>query len=131
MAEKCGLSERCVTRAAPLFSLLRPDEIAAARLIKIDVEGAEREVVAGFGSILEAGRRDLEVVVEVSAEAFDQVVSFFRKHGFFSYRIENTYQVAEYICRQERKKPMRFDALPRGETQVELIFSRTNSASLA
>jgi FkbM family methyltransferase len=99
VAEQRGFSERVVVRAAPLWTFLRPEEIMALRLIKIQVEGAERHVVAGLGPVLERGRRNLEVVIELSIDAFEEVVAFFRKYGFFSYRLENDYSAASCIIR--------------------------------
>ena len=75
-AEKWKLDKRCDVRAAPLCLLLTPDEIAATRLIKIDVEGAESRVISGLVPILESGRRDLELVMEVSTKFFDDILSF-------------------------------------------------------
>ena len=65
-----------------LSSLASPDEIAAVRLIKIDVEEAESKLISDLGFILDNSRKDLEVVIEISTDAFDDVVSFFRKHVF-------------------------------------------------
>jgi hypothetical protein len=92
------MHERCEVRAATLSSRLTPKEIASARLIKIDAEGAERQVVSGFGSMPERGREDLEVIVEISIEAFDEIVLFFRKRGFYSYQLENDYSPAPYFA---------------------------------
>ncbi|HVA00752.1 MAG TPA: FkbM family methyltransferase [Terriglobia bacterium] len=129
-AEKGLHDARCDVRAAPLCSLLSPDEIAAARLIKIDVEGAENRVIFGLGSLLESGRRDLEVVMEISIAAFDEIVFFFRKHGFFSYHMENEYSIVPYIGGNSIKKPARLEVAPDGATQVDVIFSRVDAASL-
>jgi FkbM family methyltransferase len=129
-AERWMLDLRCEVRAAPLCSLLSPDEIATARLIKIDVEGAENRVISGLGSILESGRRDLEVVIEVSTEAFDDIVFYFKKHGFFSYQIENDYSAASYIGEFVAKRPDRLEVAPKGVSEVDVIFSRIDAASL-
>jgi len=130
LAEGRGLRERCDIRATSLWSLLRRDEIAAARLIKIDVEGAERQAISGFGSMLETSRRDLEVMVEVSIDAFDEIVAFFQRHGFFSYRLENSYNVQSYIGGQDKKRPQRLQVAPKADTHVDLIFSRVDAATL-
>jgi FkbM family methyltransferase len=130
VAQKWSLDQRCDVRAAPLCALLSSDEIAAARLVKIDVEGAESRVISGMGSMLESGRRDLEVVIEVSTQAFDDIVAFFRKQGFFSYHMENDYSPATYIGAYEAKTPTRLEFAPKAETQVDLIFSRVDAACL-
>ena len=131
LAEGRGLREKCNVAAAPLSSLLTPDEVAAARLIKIDVEGAERQAIAGFGRVLERGRKDLEIVIEIAIEAFDDVTRFFREQGFFCYHVENDYSVKGYINGIEHKGPVRLEAAPSGHTYLDLIFSRINAAALA
>lgn len=130
-AERWKHDRRCDVRAAPLCSLLSPDEIAAARLIKIDVEGAESRVISGLGSILDSGRRDLEVVVEVSTKAFGDIVSFFRKHGFFSYHMENDYSVASYIGQYAAKRHCRLEIAPHGCGECDVIFSRVDTPALS
>lgn len=130
LAEGRGLSERCVVRAARLSSLLEPSEIATARLIKIDVEGAEREAVSGCSQILRSGREDLEVVIEVSIEAFDDVVLFFRNRGFFCYHLENDYSAASYISPNNKKRIERLVSKPKGHTPLDLVFSRIDAAVL-
>ncbi len=130
LAEGRGLSERCVVRAAPLSLLLNQAEIASARLIKIDVEGAERQALAGLGQILSRGRKDLEVVIEVSIDAFDDVVGFFREAGFFCYHLENDYGVTSYLYPRSGLQPQRLAAAPEGHTYLDLIFSRTDAAAL-
>ena len=127
LAQERGLTEQCSVHAAPLSLLLRPDEIVGARLIKIDIEGGERNVVAGLGPILQGGRKDLEIVVEVSIDAFDEIVGFFREHGFFAYHLENDYKAKSYVNRQEMKRLRRVEAAPVHETQLDLVFSRINA----
>lgn len=51
--------------ALPLTEILDADEIAKARVIKIDVEGSEGAVVAGMADLLSATRQDVEILVEV------------------------------------------------------------------
>jgi FkbM family methyltransferase len=130
MAKLWKLNQRCDVCAAPLYSLLSPGEITAARLIKVDVEGAESRAISGFGSMLENGRKDLEVVIEVSTHAFDGIVSYFHNRGFFPYHLENDYSIASYIGEYETKRPARLEAMPQGATQVDVIFSRVDATSL-
>lgn len=129
-ADKGVHDTRCKVRAAPLPLLLSPDEIAATRIIKVDVEGAENHVIFGLGPLLDDGRRDLEVAVEVSAAAFDEIVSFFRRRGFFAYQIENAYSVDPYLDGYSIKKPTRLEVAPNGVSQMDVIFSRVDAESL-
>lgn len=125
-----GLTEECVVQAAPLASLLSPEEIATARLIKIDVEGAERQAIVGVAPVLENGREDLEVIIEIASEAFDEIASFFRERGFHSYHLDNNYDPAVYIQGTGRSVPTRVEIAPPGHTYLDLIFSRKDSATL-
>lgn len=45
------LEFECEVEAAPLSDILRPEEMRRARLIRIDVEGAEWRVVIGMGPL--------------------------------------------------------------------------------
>lgn len=59
--------------AYPLPEVLNDEEIARARVIKIDVEGAEGSVVRGMAPMLERLRPDAEVTVEVTPERMEQL----------------------------------------------------------
>ena len=60
------LREQGRVRAAPLGSLLTREELATARMIKIDVEGGEDRVLAGMLASVDALAADAELVVELS-----------------------------------------------------------------
>lgn len=126
-----SLTEQCVVNAAPLGSLLQPEEVATARLIKIDVEGAERQAITGLDPVLQNGREDLEIIIEISADAFDEITAFFRARGFFVYHLDNNYDPAVYIDRASRKVPERVESVPPGHTYLDLVFSRRDVARLA
>jgi FkbM family methyltransferase len=130
MAERNHLATLCEISAAPLSSLLEADEIARARVIKIDVEGAERHLLHDLAAILGRGRKDLEIVMEVSAEAFDEIVGFFHARGFHPYQLKNDYSPTSYIYGSDDVSAKRLHALAEGETQVDLVFSRMDSTAL-
>ena len=60
-----GFDLECEVETAPLSKILRLNEIERARIIKIDVEGAEFLVVSGMEPILKGDRPDLEIIIEV------------------------------------------------------------------
>ncbi len=75
--------------ALPLTEILDADEIAGARVIKIDVEGSEGAVVAGMADLLSSARHDLEILVEVHRDRvrhigddFDELVETLQRAGF-------------------------------------------------
>ncbi|ADI31996.1 FkbM family methyltransferase [Staphylothermus hellenicus] len=73
--------ERCVSvRARKLDSLLRELNIDRIDLVKIDVEGAEREVLQGMEKILEHYKPRL--IVEIWRENLKNVLKYLRKLNY-------------------------------------------------
>lgn len=68
--------------ARPLADILSREEIARARVIKIDVEGAEGAAAAGLVPALAEARPDLEIVVEVLAETKARVSALLAPAGY-------------------------------------------------
>jgi FkbM family methyltransferase len=128
-----GLEPESEVAARPLAEILTRNELSRARLVKIDVEGAELAVLRGLAPALEAMRPDVELMVEVSpralagqGESADELVSLLREHGFNVYRLENDYDPSSYV--DPPKPPVRWDrALV---DQADLVFSRVDAAFL-
>ncbi|MFE4856100.1 FkbM family methyltransferase [Streptomyces sp. NPDC056670] len=123
--------------ALPLSEVLRADEIAKARVIKIDVEGAEGGVVRGLAPVLGELRADVEIAVEVTPErmvqlgdSVEELTEVMRKHGFNAYRLVNEYSAGSYP-RAVRSPipPQRWREPIVGET--ELVFSRVDAEVLS
>lgn len=122
--------------ACPLPELLQPDEIARARVIKIDVEGAEGGVVRGLAPMLDELRPDAEIAVEVTPERMrqlgdcaDELLETMREHGFHTYRLANDYAPESYPRALRRPRPpVRW----RGPVTAEsdLVFSRVDAEML-
>ncbi|MFI0238237.1 FkbM family methyltransferase [Streptomyces sp. NPDC016845] len=122
--------------AVPLTEVLEPDEVTRARVIKIDVEGAEGSVVRGLAPLLGELRRDVEIAVEITPDRMEQLgdsaeelLETMRKHDFHVYRLPTDYSAAGY------PRAIRCPVAPRrwrgpitGET--ELIFSRIDAGEL-
>ncbi|MET8486564.1 FkbM family methyltransferase [Streptomyces tendae] len=124
-------------RARPLPELLDAPEIASARVIKIDVEGAEGSVVRGLAPLLGALRPDAEIAVEVSPERMarlgdraDDLLAVMRNAGFHVYRLANDYAPGSY--------PPALGGAPRAPVRLrgpvteesDLIFSRVDAERL-
>jgi FkbM family methyltransferase len=108
-----------------LSELLTVTEIAAARLIKIDVEGAEPLVIKGLAPKLALLPKDVEVIVEMSADSVENsnsIFDLFGAHGFYAYEIENNYDPLSYLYPHAPTKPRRLTTIPSKHTDV--IFSR-------
>jgi hypothetical protein len=135
-AGKWELGGRCEVRADALAKILDSEEIRLARLIKIDVEGAEWRAVSGLIPVLRAGRRDLEIIIEIATDldvegkTYRNVLSLFREEGFFPYLIENDYSVASHISNTTVKRPKRMEGVPAGVDEIDVIFSRRDEASI-
>lgn len=125
-----GNDVRCDT----LPSLVGDADWRAARLVKIDVEGAEYDVVRGLASGLGDTRHDAEFVIEVgperasTTEAVEELFRVFRGAGFSAYRMPNEYTVRSYMEDQPLRELPRLDGIPAEETDV--VFSRHDGPSL-
>lgn len=123
--------------AFPLGELLEPAEISTARVIKIDVEGAEGSVVRGMIPMLDKLRPDCEITVEVTpdrmaqlGDSAEELMKTMRDHGFHAYRLVNEYTPESYVAalRGKRAVPVRW----RGPVveESDLIFSRIDAETL-
>lgn len=122
--------------AAPLPQLVTEDELAAARLIKIDVEGGEAAAVRGLAPVLGRLRHDAELVIEVTprmlakqGQQAGDVLAPLREHGFHVYRLANDYAAASYPAALRRPAPAVRWHGPITEMS-DLVFSRTDAETL-
>lgn len=116
---------------APLARLLSAEELQTARLIKIDVEGAEAPVLRGLEPALAALPHDVELIVELSARSHpdtEAIFSLMKRHGFHAYELSNSYGPQAYLQRQVPAAPRRLEQPPTQQTDV--IFSRVDAPSL-
>jgi FkbM family methyltransferase len=122
-----GFELECEVTAAPLSEIVQPKEMKHARIVKIDVEGAELSVVAGMGPIITAGRPDLEFVIEVNPAALarqgtnpDGLLKPFFDAGFHPYEVDNDYSALSYIPIPTAKRPRRIRSPIERTTDVVL-----------
>ncbi|WP_030022515.1 FkbM family methyltransferase [Streptomyces monomycini] len=123
--------------AQPLSDVLSPDELARARVIKIDVEGAEGSVVRGLIPLLDQLRPDAELAIEVTpqrmlelGESAEELLGALRTNGFHMYRLPNDYTASRYpaALRREAEVPIRWREPVTEES--ELLFSRVDAEYL-
>ncbi|WP_323187336.1 FkbM family methyltransferase [Streptomyces sp. NBC_00268] len=122
--------------AAPLPQLVREEELATARLIKIHVEGGEAGAVRGLLPALPRLRDDAEILVEVTpclltkqGQTVDDVLGPLREHGFHVYRIANDYAAVSYPGALRRPVPAVRWREPINE-MTDLVLSRTKAEVL-
>jgi FkbM family methyltransferase len=128
-----GLPPEGEVDSAPLSSILQPAEIRGARVIKIDVEGAEFAVVAGMEPIIASSRDDLEIIVEVdprtrrgSDQSIEGLIDRFLKWGFHPYASPVGYGTKDVL--EAPKRPVRLRDAVRKE--ANLVFSRVDAEYL-
>lgn len=123
--------------AHPLPDVLTDEEIERARVVKIDVEGAEGSVVRGMAPMLQRLRPDAEVTVEVTPERMEQLgdsveelLDTMRGAGFHVYRLANEYAAATYptALHGASAVPVRWRGPVTGES--DLVFSRVDAETL-
>ncbi|WBB59177.1 FkbM family methyltransferase [Streptomyces sp. WMMC500] len=123
--------------ARPLPDLLESAEVAQARVIKVDVEGAEGKVARGMAALLDQLRPDAEITIEVTPErmaqlgdSVDELMETMTRAGFHAYRLANDYAPASYppALRRAPAVPTRLRGKVDGES--DLIFSRVDADEL-
>ena len=127
-----GFELEGVVPSAPLDAMLRPEETAALRMIKIDVEGREPDVFRGMEEIIRRSRDDLELVIELSPDWWSDstadvgvVLQPFVDDGFNIYEIRNSYWPWRYLWPRSVPRPRRRRSpLPRRAHRLDLILSR-------
>ncbi len=135
MKHKSAATE--VVTVKPLDDLVPEELWRDVRLVKIDVEGGEWEVVQGMGRMLATLREGVEFILEVTPRVVwkrghqaEEILEPFRRQGFNVYRVPNEYEVDFYLdfIAQGAKKPARYDE-PIVE-RCDLILSRRDCAFL-
>jgi len=104
IAGKRGAIREAMVAGARLTDLVPEDVICRARLIKVDVEGAEWPVVQGFAALLPALSDRTELLIEVSRDGLahhgmtvGDFLAVFRAAGFSPFLLPNPYRVEAYI----------------------------------
>jgi len=137
-ANQWQLREQLEIEARPLAVILTPEEIKTARLIKIDVEGAESHIISEMKSWLAQTDEKLEIIIEISrsmmasqGKAFEDILGDFAVFGFQAYRIRNDYLASTCILQHIQSPPQRIIQWPdEAVDQIDLILSRVNADSL-
>lgn len=140
VAHRGSVREQGRVRAAPLGSLLTREQLAAARLIKIDVEGAEDRALAGMAASVDGLAPDAELLVELSPQWWTDpelrpidVLRPFLERGFNVYLLANDYRAWRYLWPRHVEAPQRlrdFTVLDRRVARLDLVLSRSDADAL-
>lgn len=121
-----------VIRARPLTSLLNEEEISTVRVLKIDVEGAELEVIKGLEPMLDSAPNNLEVFLELNPHQYDvnEILLPFRKRGFRAWIIPNEYGARSYLNFSAASRADQFEELLTDPTgQIDVLLTRNQPYS--
>lgn len=121
-----GNSFDCFVEAKPLHHILSREELTRARLVKIDIEGAEGPVVNSVADNIDLYNRRCELAIEVSPGC-TWILEKMKQLGFHPYRVPNDYSDRDYLLRSERR-PTRYRQ--RLTSQCDFIFSRLDKEFL-
>jgi FkbM family methyltransferase len=124
---RCKLSGQI--QARPLPDLLTRDEITSLRVLKIDVEGAEREVLLGLEPMLDSVPNDLEIFLELNPTEYDieDLLRPIRRRGFRAWTVPNQYEAGYYLNSSALRRPDNFkELLEVPQQQVDVLISRSH-----
>ena len=133
-----GLPSEGEIPAAPLADLLQTAEIETARIVKIDVEGAEVSVLRGMKRFLEQCPNEVEILVELSptwwtdrSKSPQDVLQPFVDDGFHVYEIANNLWPWRYLWPAEVRRPRRVRlSLTKPIKRLDLVLSRVDADRL-
>jgi FkbM family methyltransferase len=127
-----GLPLECQVSASPVNEILTADERQTLRLIKVDVEGTERELFPGLIKVLRDSHPDAELVIEVSPRWWDgprttieEALQPIVELGFHVYEVDNRYNPWRYFWSNSVRPPRRVRApIKSWIGQTDLVLSR-------
>ena len=103
-ADPRDVVEEMQVEGRPLAEIVPPDVVRAARLVKIDVEGAEWPVLQGMRELVSSLHNECIVLVEVNSDALahfgaslPDVLYLFRSAGWQVLEIANSYKPDFYL----------------------------------
>jgi FkbM family methyltransferase len=100
-----------------------------ARIVKIDVEGAEWQVVHGIAKLIPDFSKKTDFIIEISPEPllmqgihYQQLIQLFTDNGFNAYVIEEKSQPSEYMRSRPAYKVYPLSMVING--QADVLFTR-------
>jgi len=131
-------SVESIVEAQPLWNMLGEGEVGSIRLIKIDVEGAEPDVVAGMIDLIPRLPADAEIILELSPKWWADpglrpldVLRPFTDAGFNIYEMRNSYSAWRYLWPNDVADATRVRRdLTERVTRLDLVLSRADDDRL-
>jgi len=143
LVEEQGFELEVQVDAEPLSLVLQPKEMQTARLMKIDVEGAELAVVTGLLPLLPSARSDFELIVEVhpthlaqQGKHTEQLLNTLSSAGYRAYLLvdlDNESSYLHYPNSRVEHRPIRILGPPFAAELTlgsHLVFSRQDADQL-
>ncbi len=115
-------------QAKPLAQLLPENTLDSARLIKVDVEGAEHLVIAGLESHLDKMNGDLLVELNPKTEAIPQILDRLLKSGRCAFEIMPTDSLQNYFHAPLRAQLRSLHDVP--SRRCDVLFTRSSANDL-
>jgi FkbM family methyltransferase len=123
-----GMKRESTVRADAIDSLLGPSVLKNARLVKIDVEGAERIVLAPLLSGASRIAKDTDWLIELTPDYCknglrdsEWIFNSFIALGYSAFVVPNRYDVAGYLARPKEMTLTRVTSVP--QHQADILFT--------
>ena len=114
--------------ADTLAAIVGETQLFSARLIKIDIEGAEYSLISGIAHLLPRFSAATEWLIEISPEAMSEqgqsaeaLLGMFRSAGYELYRIRNDYSDESYF---NPRNPVYLERITSAPTETVDILAR-------
>lgn len=125
--------------AVTLDSLIELKDISNLQMIKIDVEGTEREVIDGLVGIIKNGPLDLEILIELTPLwwgkpklTIEEVLQPFLDHNYNAYIVSNSYLPWRYLWPSMIQPPKRTTSPIKSiRGQLDIVLSKRDQEYLS
>jgi hypothetical protein len=121
-------------KADSVDEIIGLNNLLNAKIVKIDVEGAEWQVLQGIAKLIPKFSQRTDFIVEISHDCLlkqniptKTIIELFTTAGYSAYVIENRYIISEYM---RSSVPYNiYPLLDEIDEQVDVLFSRSRKVS--